>query len=336
MSCSTFGTSEWGTASIKKREDKSQMLKRICGSFKRELLENSVLPEIYGPKEIRDGICELEVLSEKVSRLPSLIINQSSLVEICKGREVDELTEIKESDIREETDYYYKKFRVGDETSDEIREKIQQFRQYIGGVHTRIETIETRLAPEYKEDIVKPPRQLTLEDLNNKQIVRFALNHSEPTTRIRMVYGENERYFVLMFNHPQNVFMWDGICYQREEQKSIYDCFISAGITTHKLPRLRSAVANYIDDHFVENPAWSEELYEKVNSGAWDRDMLEIVACALANLLSVNIYIYEFRVVYESSSEEALFDKPFIVRPVESTQTIHIKYNNDFELLKLF
>jgi len=332
MQKSCFDTSDtWAGASVTKREDTAQMVERFVHSFK-DKVTYSDEAQIFGPKDIYDGVCQLEKTSYEVSKL-SGIIDKGVLENIEKGETV---VMKQEADIREPMEYYYKKFRITD-TYDIIgnKEIIQTFRTHIGGGAVQINTIERRLAERrFEEDIFVPKRHLVLNDLNNKKCIRAALRASldetKDSSRIRIVYP----YFVLMFNQPRCQFIWDNQTFRREEKEGLYACF--AQLTTHKLSRLKNTVAAWVDDNLSGKVGWNDELYDKITSDAWDSEMMDFVPHALASLLNVTIYIYTFKFNYESSAEEVLFNTPMIISPTEireDTRVIHIKYSDKFELL---
>jgi len=361
---SFFGVAEkkWEECSITKQEDISQMIKRLCASFKSIFLEKGIpLPIFYGPEDIYKGVCDLENVSKTVAGMNG-IIDQSVLDDIKyewnksenKGKADIDLSKIRprtSEDLEQPIEYYYKVVKCTNKSPEEIQRILSGYRAKIGGERVALKTITSRLNPikddkhvtgKYMEDMSKTP--LTLNDFRiNHEIIKAGLN-DETNSRIRICYDDlGNTSFVLVWTKPKGQFMFDDHNFDLikipEDGNCLFNCFIKADITKKTILRLRGDAAAHIEDNleayedFIEDNIDSENISEYTDivrkNSEWNNDMSDLLPHVLSEILKVNVHIYDFKTNLTSGGEELLFDEPVIIPEDKMYEkNIYLKHSN--------
>jgi hypothetical protein len=370
---SVFGTAEkkWIECSITKQEDISQMIKRLCASFKSIFLEKGIpLPIFYGPEDIYNGVCDLEDVSKTVAGLNGYI-DESILDNIkyeCKVNGNGNLNLLKIhtktlKDLEQPIEYYYKSINCVNKCPEEIQRILSDNRTKIGGERVALKTITSRLHPveahkhvtgKYIEDMSKTP--LTLNDFKlNHEIIKAGLNE-ETNSRVRICFDDDgNTHFTIVWSNPKGQFIFDNHTFNLikipEDGNCLFNCFIKDNITKKTISRLRGDAASHIEDNledyedYIKYNIDSENISEYTDvirkNGEWNNDISDILPQVLSNILQVNVYIYDFNTNLASGGEELLFDEPVIIpenKPYKNN--IYLKHSNGlhydlFEIFKL-
>ncbi len=330
---------KWNDCSIIKQEDISQMLKRSCGSYKKEFEERGIpLPSFYGPKDIYDGVCGMEDVSKRLASMTG-VVDQELLDNIkgCNSSSVD-LTKISTktlADLEQPEEYYYHVFDCNNMNPNDIQHILSEYRTKIGGERVTLKTITSRLNPnennkdvtgKYIEDISKTP--LRLNDFKiSHDIIKAALNE-ETKSRVRICYDDESGnpYFVIVWTDNKRKFMFNNEKFNfikiEEDGNCLLKCFNKSNITTKSVSRLRSDAASHIEDnidnyaHFIENynaETASSFIEEIRKNGEWNTKIANILTFVLAEILEVNVHIYDFNTNLASGGEEILFNEPKVI-----------------------
>lgn len=339
-------------SAIKKKETVSQMIKRMCGSFKEKLENNNTpLPIFYGPGDIYEGICELEKISEAIA-------NKSGYIDLQTRIDMDYMDDFDLStsklkmieEIIDPYDYYFKEFKIPSRNHVYIKQILQDFRQKIGGNNVNISTIKNRLEGNndntyYTEDIyhTKLTKDLFINDI---KILRSAIDDNT-TSRVRIIYdNEDNISWIIHFQNKRNEFIWNNIKYSiidiEGDGNCLFNCFIKENITTHSVKKLRRIVSNYLVEHkpetydYLSDDEWEDWCEEIRTDGVFDIDIFDIVPFALSEILDINITIYGFNTC-SNGGKEVGFDKPLIIPEDRSKhKEIHLyKTHNHYNLLKM-
>ena len=350
------GEKKWEDCSITKREDMSQMVKRLCASYKKEYeIRNISLPIFYGPADIFNGICQLENVSKTVSGM-SGILDQSVLDSIKENLKINNDVDLKKihtimlTELEQPHEYYYKAFKCNDNNPEDIQCILSDFRSKIGGDRVGLKTINCRLNPiennkdvtgKYIEDISKTP--LSIDDFKlNHDIIKSALNE-ETKSRIRICYDHTGSiYFVIVWMLPIGLFSFNNQTFTLTkipaDGNCLFNCFVKAKITPKHISRLRGDVSSYIEDNIQDYTDFighynSEKLGELIDTirtnGEWNTNISDIIPNVLSKMLEVNVYIYSFNTNLLSGGEELSFTEPHIITGNNKyDKTIYLKQSN--------
>lgn len=328
-----------------KQEKVSQMVKRICGSFKDSLLKDkNPLPVIYGPQDIYDGICDLETISTYIANQAGYIttdLRNSMKTEKNMLCEVpllnkDDIEQLEED--REPFDYYMIKFNDCDD--EELRKKLTMFRNNIRDSHVQLRTIEKRRSGKEPDNNLG---ELKLEMFyNDHQLLKKALDDNT-SSRIRVCKDENEEIkWIIPFQMKRDEFIWgdkkfkiikidaDGNC--------LFNCFIKQGVISESLDDFRYTIKEFMknnkDDYDTQDMSNREWDYHtdpiKIN-GVWDKDIFDIVPYAISKMINIKLNIFNF-ISMNNGGTEMISDKPTIIG--DYNKNIYLmKLDNHYDLL---
>ena len=346
----------WDKCSTIKQEDISQVLKRIAGSFKSQLVNNNIpLPIMMGPQNIFNGVIAREKISTAISGMSGIIDKptyESITHSVLTGTEITVKPKTR-ADYVNPQEYYFKKFHCSNMPDEKIQELLQIFREKIGRDRVVITTIKSRLYPNekhrdetgrYIEDVVGKKIHLTLNDFKNSggdKILDTGLD-KDTTSRIRICWDGDEVLFVIVWCELKDNFLFnktklkfvaiegDGNC--------LFSCFIAAKIYGKSVGRLRGEVASFLEDNiehyskFMNNytPELLTSLTDNIRrDGQWSSDIMDLLPHVISDLLKVNVFIYKFKTGFDSGGEEVLFDTPMVIpEDHRFEKDIHLKYSN--------
>jgi hypothetical protein len=231
----------------------------------------------------------------------------------------------------------------------EIQHILSEYRSKLGGERVSLKTITSRLTPnekknvsgKYIEDVSRTP--LTLDDFKtNHDILKSALN-DETSSRIRICYDEQSNpYFVIVMKQAKKQFSFNNETFKMKSIQAdgncLFNCFVQAKITHKSILRLRCDAASDIEDHlevyeeFMETypPEKIGEFIDKIRTNAeWNNEISDILPYVLADMLEVNIHIYDFNTDLASGGEEILFNHPLVIpEDAKYTKNIYLKHSN--------
>jgi len=346
----------WTDCSTNKQEDISQMIKRACGSFKEQLDENNIpYPIFHMSDDIWNGLLVLEKISTEISKMTG-IINQMMYndveTSINNGKEVNTKPRTL-AELKNPNEYYFKVYDCSNKSPKDIQAILTSFREKIGGERVELRTITSRLNPgdshrdefdRYIEDVPGKKTHLKLSDLKSDgghKLLDCGLNE-DSISRVRICWDDNILQFAIIWRQDIDVFRFNKSKFKFIEidgdGNCLFNCFISAKKYGKSLGRLRSDVANYLEDNISSyseyikeyNPDTVTSLTDRIRiSSEWDSDIMDLLPRVLSDLLKINVFIYKFKTGFDSGGEEVLFDEPIVFPEDHRFEVnIHLKYSN--------
>jgi len=328
-----------------KQEMLSQMVKRMCGSFSVALEQSyNRFPNIYGPQDIYDGICDLENISTYISNQEGYITKDlrnemnSEKKLLCKCPLL-KLKDIEEQEIKREPYEYYMKRFTDNEVLGELQTKLSNFRNNIGGTQVQLRSIEKRSnGTEPDSNLGELTIDMFQEDLN---ILKTALNDST-TSRFRVCKNNTgDLIWVIHFQMKREEFKWNGVNYKIKNIEingdCLFTCFIEAGVVSYDLIKFRLEICkelrnnkqDYDEPNQYDEDTWEDICQEIRKVGNWDDDIFDYVLNAISNKLDVNIHIYNFKTM-NNGGYEVLNDIPIVIPNDKSKiNNIHLRRLDD-------
>lgn len=335
-----------------KQEKVSQMVKRMCGSFKAGLLHNNRFPIIYGPQDIYDGICDLENISTYISNqegyLTKDIRNEMDNDDkmLCKTPLLNESELEHLEKMREPYEYYFKSFNNIKDII-ELNKKLTTFRQYIGGSYIQRRAIEKRL------NGIEPDQSLGELKLNrfkeDYQLLKTALDENT-TSRFRVCRNDvNNIIWIIHFQMKKNEFIWNNLTYKiitiPRDGNCLFNSFIKSNLIKESISLFRLHIykelsnnqTKYDESNSYTELEWDERCQLVKKNSEWDDNIFDYCIKAISEKYNINIYIYNLKTL-QNGGYEILNEIPVITPDNESkTNNIYLRRldNSHFDLMEI-
>lgn len=341
---------DYESSSISKKESVSQRVKRICHSF-----GNGKQATYYGPKEIYDGICQLEHFSTSIADKAGYITpNTIDQMDEGLNPSLETAEEIEELElVRNPVDYCLKTFeslRQGD--VDTIHKKLNKFKNNIS-IDTDIEknvhkkTITTRIKKNYKEPDDKLAH-LSLRDYEeNISTLSIALEQEKTSSRVRVTRDEyGNIIWLIHYLTPKNKIFWNKVTYNlisiAKDGNCLFNSFVRSGVleidTIKQMRRkvcneLRNNQAKYDKRNFEEDD-WDDECDKIKKANNWNDTIFDYCLSAISELYDINITIFVYETL-KCGGYKMIYDKPIIIPEQQNkSKKIYLrKLDDHYDLL---
>ena len=332
-----------------KKEKVSQMVKRVCGSFRDSLLkEKNPLPLIYGPQDIYEGICNLENISTFIANQEGFLTkdlrNSMNRGEgmLCQKPLLNK-DDIEEIDLsREPYEYYFKSF-PNNKDNKELQISINKFKKEIGGKHVQLNSILKRERGVEPDDSLGELKYDSFK--NDFSLLKTALNVKTPS-RIRVSKdNRGELIWIIHFLVEKNKFKWDNKSFNiiniEKDGNCLFNSFIKSSIVETDNRSLRIKVKNELSNNkdkydegglFDENN-WDDKCDDIKKDNMWDSDIFDYCIKALSELFNVNVHIFNIEEQQNGGYEFI----NYIPHSVNSSNDIYLRRTNDnhYDLMNL-
>lgn len=290
-----------------RQEQISQMIKRLSGSFRDSYENDSRLPLILCPQDIYDGIVNLEVISEHISKQNGYLTRDTRNRMDEFSPDITLLTEDEMERLnieREPYHYYMVTFNyIGND--EVIKDELSNFRHSIGGARVQLRTVSTR------KNGIEPDQNLGLLKLDTFKsdmgLLKLSLNE-ETQSRIRVCKDQNDEIkFIITFQMKRNTFQWNNNEYKIIPLEKDGNCLFNSVIQSKLIESLDdiNRMRRNIRSELVKNKSiydlsnnytedeWDDDCDKIKVKNAWTDSIFDYCIYAISNLYKINIHIFE-------------------------------------------
>lgn len=317
------------------KENTSQMVKRICNSFKYQL---SSPPIYYGPQGIYDTICDLEKKSKWISENTGFVTSDTIHNMTTLKVNEDELI-----NAMDPSEFYLKIFRDLPKDINIIHSKLDEFRKDFCGMNVRATTIEHRI------DGIEPDEgflNLSLSDYrNNYNILKIGIDN-KTKSRIRVIKMDNQIYWAITVKYERSEFRWKNKKFKLDKENEsdcLFTHFIQSKIVNDLTPKqLKTKIKRELADNqskydgtneFSEED-WDDECDKIKVDKNLNNTMHNHCIQAISDLFNVNVFMFVFEELQCGGFEFTDCNPLLVPRDSSKGNFIYLKKtNNTYNLM---